>query len=69
MNADIGAAIDRHHAVTMMLAADGEQVDCELHLGRIEARGLQDLEADTIAALPVEHAAIEAVDDHGAVIG
>ena len=69
MDADIGAAIDRHDAVTEMLAAECEQVDHQLHLRDIECGGLQNLEADTVAAFSVNHAVVEAVDDHGSMIG
>ncbi len=69
VDTDIGAAIDRDDAVTMMLAAKHEQVGHQLDLGGIEAGLFQDLEAHAVAAIGVDHAIVETVDDHGPVIG
>ena len=69
VHADIGAAIDTDDAVAVMLAAQREQVERELDLAGIEARGFQDLEADAIAPVLIDHPVVEPVHDQGAVIG
>ena len=56
-------------AVAVMLAAQREQVERELDLAGIEGRGFQDLEADAVAAVLIDHPVVEPVDDQGAVIG
>ncbi|CCE01876.1 conserved hypothetical protein [Bradyrhizobium sp. STM 3809] len=68
VHADIGPAIDRHGAVAMVLAAHREHAHRELHLARIEGSRIQDLVADAIASVGIDHAVVEPVDDHRAVI-
>ena len=69
MNTDIGAAIERHDAVAVMLAAKAEQIDRQLDFRRVERGGLEDLKTDAVAALRIDHAVVKPIDDHGSMIG
>lgn len=69
VDADIGAAVDRHDAIAIMPSANSEQIDRKLHFVRVEAGLLQDLEADAVTLRRIDHVAVESIDDHRAVIG
>ena len=66
---DIGAAIDRHHAVAVALAAQIQRAEQQIDFVGIVVGVLQELEADAVACIAVDDHLIEPVHDEGAVIG
>ena len=69
VHADVGAAIDRHHAVAVMASTSAEKLNRQFDFGRIEARCFEDLVADPKAAFGIDHPIIETINDHRAVVG
>jgi hypothetical protein len=51
------------------LPAEPEQRQRQVHFRRVERPAFQNLKADADAAAIVDHAIVEPVHDHGAVIG
>ena len=69
VHADIGAAVDRDHAVTMVLAPQGQQFERNLDFAGIERGRVEDLKSHAIAAVGGDHAIIETIDNHRSMAG
>ena len=69
MDFDIGAAIDRHHAVAIALPAQIQRAEQQIDFIGVEVGVLQKLEADAEARVAADDHLIEPVHDEGAVIG
>jgi hypothetical protein len=68
VHADIGTAVDRHHAIAVAAMPRFDELQGELDFDRVVGGRFERLVADADPGVPA-HAVVEAVDDHGAVIG
>jgi hypothetical protein len=64
MHADVGAAVDRHHAVAVMVTPYLQKLDDELDFSWVEGSVFQELIADADFLARRGHMAVEAIDDH-----
>src|SRR5262245_4216988 len=69
MDADIGAAVDRHDASSMNSTTGFDQLQREFNLDGIERPCFEQLVAYPRARMGSAHAVVEPVGDHRAVIG